>query len=197
MWWTNAPATLPHGGRQPVLERLPVLAREEAVLEPDVDVVPRQARRRPGSCRGTSRGRCRRRRSASSQTSSLSCSSHESKRAPSRYARSSTSRERAIAAREDALEPRASSPSCVLEVDARRAAPRRGACCCLRATSSSVSIAHHWKGVCGFGTCVETLTVTSARRRCAASRLPTARARAAGLDDAAHVLVRPRSAGRS
>ena len=55
-----------------------------------------------------------------------------------------------------------------------------------------MSIAHHWNGVCGFGTCVETLTVTfggppwfdSLR-----TRLPTSRARLPTLHDLADVAL--------
>jgi hypothetical protein len=38
-------------------------------------------------------------------------------------------------------------------------------------------MAHHWKGVCGFGTCTETLTVTSAGLPRDTVRLPTSSAR--------------------
>ena len=51
---------------------------------------------------------------------------------------------------------------------------------CFSTTWSSVSIAHHWKGVCGFGTWVETLTVTiggPALLFSLRTRFPTSRAR--------------------
>ena len=99
-------------------------------------------------------------RNAASQTSILSWSSHESKRAPARYARSSTAPSR--------RSPRAKTPSshevsqsCIL-----RSTPlvaRRSSCSqpCFWRTASAVSMAHHWNGVCGLGTCVDTLTVTA------------------------------------
>ena len=122
--------------------------------------LPRQARASPGSCRGTSAGRSPRRANASSQTSILSWSSHESKRAPFAVRALEHVAERAIAAREDALEP--DSCGCRACGDRRpsRSAPPPCSQRCFSTTCSSASIAHHWKGVCGFGTCVETLTVT-------------------------------------
>ena len=41
----NCPTTLPHGGLKRLAQRAPVLAREKAVLETDVEVIPRHARR--------------------------------------------------------------------------------------------------------------------------------------------------------
>ena len=90
---------------------------------------PRAGAPSPGSCRGTARASmptCVER--LLPQRRARSCSSHESKRAPSRYARSSTSREAAIAAREDRPRARSPSASCVLSFDAAvRARRRRGA----------------------------------------------------------------------
>jgi hypothetical protein len=61
---------------------------------------------------------------------------------------------------------------------------------CFCRTLSAVSIAHHWNGVCGFGTCVDTLTVTAGApppfgfpwsRSAFFTRLPTCRARSPTL----------------
>ncbi len=112
---------------------------------------------------------------ASSHTGRRSWSSHESKRAPFFQARSITSAR--------GRSPRAKMPSStealaswVLSLTAfwPRAPSRR--ICCLRATSESPSIAAHWKGVCGLGTWVETLTTTSTALPRAA-RLPAATVR--------------------
>ena len=68
-------------------------------------------------------------------------------------------RQRAVAAGEDALEPRRLAVVHP-QLDARARAPPPSSQPCFFARRRAASMAHHWKGVCGLGTCVETLTVT-------------------------------------
>ncbi len=61
--------------------------------------------------------------------------------------------------------------------------------CCLRADLAERVHRRHWNGVCGLGTWVETLTVTSTGLPLPAATPPGAGRAGARLDDAAHVLV--------
>ena len=98
---------------------------------------------------------------AAAQRDSSNSSSQPSKRAPARHACSTTAPMR--------RSPRASRPSIhdtppwwYLSRSWRsRTAMRKSVC--LRRISAWVSCAHHCSGVCGLGTCDDTLTVTSAR----------------------------------
>ena len=191
VWWTNAPATLPHGGDSRLFERLAVLARRKPSSSPTsmwshgrravTGSVPRYVATVDALVRRTPppRGRC---------ASGLPTSRSARRRGTRARARRRAGDRRARRCpRATTCRSRASRRSTL-----RGARLFARASAASRARASSASIAHHWNGVCGLGTCVETLTVTFGgrprRARCL-TRLPTARARPPTRDDPAHVVV--------
>jgi hypothetical protein len=127
---------------------------------------PPRARRRcgptggapsPGSCRGTSRVDPLVRRPPPTRSSSSGLPTSRSAPRRGRRARA-PGRARGRRARR---RPRATTcRSRAFELDALRGRASSSSQPCFGARCPAVSIAHHWKGVCGLGTCVETLTVT-------------------------------------
>ena len=172
----NDPIVFPHGGERRFFSDFAVFLGEKALVEPDVDVVPGQPRGDRDGAEVDRRVDAERLEAPRVHTSSFSCSSHESKRAPLRQACSMTSASE--------RSPRAKTPSrtlsstpCVLR--STRAA-RASACEHALLSIEIVRRVHRApleRACAASGRALETLTVTLARVRLAAC-LPHAERRA-------------------